>query len=246
MAEMSQLEAMFGRPVAASNRPAAYNRPEGGSDRLTTPHVSKLNLGCGDRVVDGWTNVDYALGARLSKLPFFAAVNRRLRIFTTVDWDSRIVLHNLTTRFPWPDSSVDVVYSSHTLEHFHKEDGRAFLKECHRVLRTRGIIRIVVPDLRFTIMEYIDGRLPADDFVCKLDVLLSNTNGLLKNQLAALTQLPHAHKCMYDSKRLIEVLEELGFTASSKAAFDSDIDDIEAIEAEGRTENAVVVEGRKR
>jgi ubiquinone/menaquinone biosynthesis C-methylase UbiE len=197
-------------------------------------------------VIDGWTNVDYALGARLAKLPFFSAVNRRIKIFTTVDWDRRIVLHNLTTRFPWPDSSVDVVYSSHTLEHFRKEDGRAFLKECHRVLRTGGIIRIVVPDLRVTIMEYMDGRLPADDFVGKLDVLFSPSNGMLRTQLAALTQLPHAHKCMYDSKRLVEVLNEVGFTASSRAAFDSDIDDIEAIEAAGRTENAVVVEGRKR
>jgi predicted SAM-dependent methyltransferase len=207
--------------------------------------VMKLNLGCGDRVIDGWTNVDYALGARLSKLPFFSAVNRRVKLFN-LDWDRRIVLHNLTTRFPWPDSSVDVVYSSHTLEHFRKEDGRAFLKECHRVLRGDGIIRIVVPDLRVTIQEYIDGRLPADDFVGKLDVLFSPANGMLRTQLAALTQLPHAHKCMYDSKRLVEVLDELGFTASSRAAFDSDIEDIEAIEAEGRTENAVVVEGRKR
>lgn len=107
----------------------------------------KLNLGCGDHVIEGWTNVDYALDARLNRLPLFRVVNRKLRIFST-DWDKRIVLHDLTKRFPWPDSSVDVVYSAHALEHFTKEHGRAFLAECYRVLRPRGIIRIVVPDLR--------------------------------------------------------------------------------------------------
>jgi len=30
----------------------------------------KLNLGCGNQVVEGWVNVDYALGARFAKIPF--------------------------------------------------------------------------------------------------------------------------------------------------------------------------------
>jgi hypothetical protein len=86
----------------------------------------KVNLGCGDRVVDGWTNVDYALGARLSRVPLIGTINRKLHVFN-VEWDRRIVIHDLLTRFPWPDSSVAVAYSSHTLEHFDKTAGRAFL-----------------------------------------------------------------------------------------------------------------------
>ena len=205
----------------------------------------KLNLGCGDRVIEGWTNVDYALGARLSRVPLFRAVNRRLGIFS-VDWDKRIVLHDLTTRFPWPDSSVEVVYSSHTLEHFTKEHGRAFLAECYRVLRPRGIIRIVVPDLRVSVEDYLEGRVRADDFVRTLDVLPIHAASASKNRLARFTQLAHTHKCMYDTKRLLEILDEVGFTATGRGAFDSDIDDICAIERESRTRNAVVVEGRKR
>ena len=205
----------------------------------------KLNLGCGDRVVEGWTNVDYSLGARLMKVPFFKAVNKRLRIFN-VDWDARIVLHDLTRPLPWPDSSVDVVYSSHTLEHFSKEDGRAFLTECHRVLRPGGIIRILVPDLGFTVGEYLQGRLKADDFVRELDVLATNSHGVLKNAVAPFTQTAHMHKCMYDAQRLIDILDELGFSGSSRAGFDSEIDDIQRIEREERTRHAVVVEGRKR
>jgi hypothetical protein len=51
---------------------------------------------------------------------------------------------------------------------------------------------------------------------------------------------------MYDNPRLLEILNEAGFQAASRAAFDSDIDDIRLVESEERTENAVIVEGRKR
>ena len=51
-----------------------------------------------------------------------------------LDWSDTIYLHDLTKTFPWPDASIDVVYSSHTLEHLSKEDGHRFLAECHRVI----------------------------------------------------------------------------------------------------------------
>lgn len=206
----------------------------------------KLNLGCGSQIVDGWVNVDYAMGARLNRLPLFRLVNKRLHLFKNVDWDERIFLHDLATRFPWPDSSVDVVYSSHTLEHFNKEQGLLFLRECHRVLRPGGIIRILVPDLRCMIDDYLNGNVRADDFVNELSVLPGNHLSGLKNRLVPLMQSHHTHKCMYDSGRLVEILGEIGFTASSRGAFDSDIDDVRAIERESRTQEAVVVEGRKR
>jgi ubiquinone/menaquinone biosynthesis C-methylase UbiE len=203
----------------------------------------KLNLGCGSQVPDGWVNVDYGLGARFAKVPFFVALNRKVKLFN-LDWNKKIYLHDLTKKFPWVDSSIDIVYSSHTLEHFSKEDGRRFLAECHRVLRNNGIIRIVVPDLRHHVIEYIEGRIHSDDFVEKLGVLYGTSNNALKKRLSPFIQFPH--KCMYDSPRLIEILNDIGFDASNRGAFDSDISDIRLVELEDRTANAVIVEGRKR
>ena len=203
----------------------------------------KLNLGCGSQVPDGWINVDYAMGARFMKIPLFRAFNKKLKIFN-LDWNERIYLHDLTKKFPWADSSIAIVYSSHTLEHFSKEDGQRFLVECHRVLRKDGIIRIVVPDLHHDVIEYLEGRIKADDFIQNLGVLYGNSNNNLKKRLAPFFQFPH--KCMYDNSRMIEILDEIGFEAKTRAAFDSDIEEIRLVELEGRTENAVIVEGRKR
>lgn len=64
-----------------------------------------------------------------------------------------------------------------------------------------------------------------------------------KNRLNPFIQLPH--KCMCDGERLVDISRELGFDASSRAAFDSAIDDIRTIELEDRTVNALIVEGWK-
>lgn len=202
----------------------------------------KLNLGCGSVVLDGWVNVDYAFGARIARIPLFSALNRKLRIFN-MDWNRKIHIHNLKKKFPWKDSTVDVVYSSHTLEHFSRQEGRIFLEECYRVLRKGGLLRIVVPDLGCIIREYSEGRLRADELVEHLGVLYGNKSSKFKDKLSPFISFPH--KCMYDTPALLSVFHDLQFKAESRKPFDSAIEDIEAIELEGRTQNAVIVEGVK-
>lgn len=202
----------------------------------------KLNLGCGAQVVDGWTNVDFGVGARFAKVPLFSALNRKLGLFKQ-DWDPRIHLHDLTRPFPWPDASVDVVYTSHTLEHFAREAGLTFLTECRRVLKAGGILRIVVPDLQHWVREYTEGRMAAEAFVESIGVLYRLSGNPIKDRLASFIQYPH--RCLYDTPALLRIVTGLGFEARSRAGFDSGIPDIRVIEMEEQTRNAVVVEGVK-
>ncbi len=90
-----------------------------------------LNLGCGSFVHDEWTNVD-----------FFSS-------------SEKVIAHNLLQGVPFAANSFDAVYHSHVLEHFGKADARAFLAECHRVLKPGGVLRIVVPDLEGIAREYV-------------------------------------------------------------------------------------------
>ncbi|OAQ38608.1 hypothetical protein A5893_14440 [Pedobacter psychrophilus] len=90
-----------------------------------------LNLGCGSRYHNSWTNVDF--------------VSNSLDVIT----------HNLLQGIPYKNESFEGVYHSHVLEHFNKNDGKEFLKECYRVLKFKGVIRIAVPDLERIVKEYI-------------------------------------------------------------------------------------------
>jgi len=211
--------------------------------------MTKLNIGCGSVKPQGWINIDYSLGARLSRVPFYSFINRRLKLFdldptgSPWNWDG-VLIRNLTKKFPWSDGSVDVVYASHIIEHFSKQDGLRLIKECHRVLKKNGIIRIIVPDLKVLIDRYNKGNLRSDDFVESLDVLYHSRGSRIKDFLVSFMQFPH--KCMYDTPTMIAVLESIGFEAKSREAFSSQIEDIKVIELAGRTENAVIVEGVKR
>ena len=90
-----------------------------------------LNLGCGQRFHSAWTNIDF------------------------VSCGEGVIAHNLLNGIPFPDNEFDFVYHSHVLEHFEKEDGLFFIKECYRVLKHGGIIRIAVPDLEQIVKKYL-------------------------------------------------------------------------------------------
>lgn len=203
----------------------------------------KLNLGCGTQVVDEWVNVDYSYGARLQKITVIRNIVRWFKLFN-VEWDNRIFIHNLTKPFPWGDDSASVIYSSHTLEHMDRDDGMAFLKECHRVLKPDGIIRIVVPDLEPIVERYINKALLSEHFLEELHVLRGKPpKSLLKRLIWPYIGFPH--QCMYDTESLIRIMKLAGFEVTSEAYADSQISDIRAIEIEERTVDAVVVEGHK-
>lgn len=66
-----------------------------------------------------------------------------------------MIAANLGYGIPLPDEAFDVVYHSHLLEHFTKPAAAAFLKECFRVLRPGGVIRVAVPDLEAIARNYL-------------------------------------------------------------------------------------------
>lgn len=90
-----------------------------------------VNLGCGARWLPDWINIDF----RCDNINVFQ--------------------HNLLQGVPLPDASADSIYLSHCLEHFALQVAEAFLRECGRVLKPSGILRVVVPDLEQTARFYL-------------------------------------------------------------------------------------------
>lgn len=91
-----------------------------------------VNLGCGNHYHPDWTNID---------------------ITTT---GPGVIAHDLSQGIPLPTNSCDAVYHSHVLEHLRREDSLPFLRECYRVLKPSGIIRVVVPDLEIICRLYLE------------------------------------------------------------------------------------------
>lgn len=90
-----------------------------------------LNLGCGSHFHKDWINIDFS------------------------PKNAQIIEYNLLNGIPFNDNEFNVVYHSHLLEHLSKKDGILLVKECHRVLKPGGIIRVVVPDLEIISIEYL-------------------------------------------------------------------------------------------
>jgi predicted SAM-dependent methyltransferase len=105
-----------------------------------------LNLGCGSTYNAAWTNVDF--------------------ISTGKD----VIACNLLAGIPLSDNSFEAVYHSHVLEHFPKDKALFFIKECYRVLKKDGTIRVAIPDLEQIALNYIKYLKEAVDKVPKADV----------------------------------------------------------------------------
>lgn len=107
-----------------------------------------LNLGCGNRTHEAWINIDYSRTARLKGLWF-------VQPFVSICLPQGYLNHDLRHGIPFADGTVDVVYSSHLLEHLEHGYALAFIQECYRVLKPGGVVRIVVPDLEKVVTYYL-------------------------------------------------------------------------------------------
>ena len=101
--------------------------------------VSRLNLGCGLRFHPDWTNLD------------------------VVSHHPSVRAHNVCESIPFDEASFDVVYHSHLLEHLTRTQADAFLRECRRVLKPGGTLRVVVPDLEQIARLYLKALEAAQD-----------------------------------------------------------------------------------
>jgi predicted SAM-dependent methyltransferase len=93
-----------------------------------------VNLGAGDAGLPGWINVDRASAPNVNCI-----------------CDAR-------KRLPFEQRSVKGIFTEHFVEHLdYGEEVPHFLSECHRVLQTGGVIRIIVPDAERYIRAYVTG-----------------------------------------------------------------------------------------
>lgn len=224
----------------------------------------KVNLGCGPGPQpSGWVHIDGSWNARLARFHSLRRALSSMRIIPAENaelaWEPDLVPANLCKQLPFGSGTVDYVYASHVFEHLYNDDARRLLLECHRMLRPGGIIRLVVPDLRWLAQRYLaevsrpeataDSDPPADRFMEDLHLRPPSRPGghFLFRAYSALTEF-HTHKWMYDAESLIQRLSAAGFQSVEQRPFlDSRIPGIDQVEKGYRVLDGagICVEGQK-
>ena len=178
--------------------------------------MDRINIGCGDVPTRGWHNYDNSLSVRLAHwltltriLMKLGLISPKQKKFISAVRQEGIKYVDAVRSIPHANGSIAVIYTCHMLEHLDRQDARSFLLEVRRVLVSGGIIRIVVPDLRYHIEQYLqDGD--ADLFMENLFTTSPSNVGLL-NKLRYLLVGDRHHKWMYDAHSLCQMLISLGF-----------------------------------
>jgi len=162
-------------------------------DYFDTHATRCVQIGCGKNLIPGWLNADYS--------PRF----------------EEVIYLDATKPFPFPDNSVDYIFTEHMIEHVTYTDGQKMLKECHRVLKPGGRIRVSTPNLRnIASLMSQPATEEARNYIRKVSAKYIPLNtqhlpGFVVNNFF----WDFWHLFVYDPDTLRQTLEEAGFAPSS-------------------------------
>ena len=97
-----------------------------------------INFGSGAFFHNRWKNYDYPGQSNYYK----SIQGSEGKDFYAIDLCS----YNLSV--PEPDESVNLIYCSHTLEHIDSKSSIRFLRECFRILKKDGVMRVALPNTK--------------------------------------------------------------------------------------------------
>ena len=176
----------------------------------------RINIGCGQTPTVGWRNFDNSLSLWLAKIPLLPELLKRINFLGPQQYEnilfarsSNIERLDATRGFPFPDETVDVVYSSHMLEHLDQSEARIFLSEAKRILISGGILRLAVPDLRKQVDRYVTSG-NADEFIAGTRMCVPRPRTIQEKIKYLLIGGRH-HQWMYDGQSLCRLLQSSGF-----------------------------------
>jgi predicted SAM-dependent methyltransferase len=106
----------------SSTQFAKWRASQAVNEYITSHPIRKLQIGAGPNSLKEWLNTD-------------------------IEPAKDQVYLDATAPFPIPSNSFDYVFAEQLIEHVTLTDGQAMLRECHRILRDGGKIRIATPNL---------------------------------------------------------------------------------------------------
>lgn len=103
------------------------------------------------------------------------------------------------SNLPFQDNSVDLIYASHVLEYFDRQEAEDLLKRWYNKLKPGGIVRLAVPDFTQIVRLYLDAGYSLSKFL-----------GPLYGKMPMGQEMIY-HRTAYDFQELENLLEICGF-----------------------------------
>jgi predicted SAM-dependent methyltransferase len=159
-----------------------------------------------------------------------------------------------TQRFPFKDGTFQYIYTEHMIEHVAYQRALYMLRECYRVMRKGGVIRVITPDLG-AILGLHSGNLCADQqkylfWFCQTFV----PPECPPNAASAINTMFRlwGHQFIYDEETLADTMRAAGFSSVTRWLIgDSNHPDLRDLGNEQRYPEgllnfeSVTLEGRK-
>ncbi|WP_422001454.1 class I SAM-dependent methyltransferase [Reyranella sp.] len=185
-------------------------------DYLSRTAAPKLHVGCGRHILPGWLNADTYIQDPALPVYWFDA----------------------SRSFPFADETFEYVFSEHMIEHISHAAGLRMLRECRRVLKPGGVLRVSTPDLDFLLDLRRPDKSPLQEAYIRW-AAETNTPGIPDptNVTFLINNFVRdwGHTFIYDEKTLVQSLRLAGFSDLRKCGLqESSVDCLRDLENEGR------------
>jgi len=175
-----------------------------------------VQYGAGNVGIPGWVNFDASPTLQIQKIPILGSLlKKRLNCI----FDDAIEYGDIVKGLPLIHNSVDGLFCSHVLEHLTRADFDVALNNSFNYMKPGGGFRIIVPDLRIFIQEYMNAsgsnnhstKANAAEQFCRDTCLgITGTRANLLSRINAVFS-NSAHRWMWDYDALNEALHVHGF-----------------------------------
>jgi len=142
--------------------------------------MTRLHLGSGPQILEGWVNID------------------------NVEYPGIDHLLDVTAGLPFED--VSFIFAEHFIEHLAYNDARTLLRECRRVLRDDGVLRLSTPNLDWVWASHYRLDLSEEQQVQGCFAI----NGAFRGW---------GHQFLYNERTLCATLHDAGFAKVERRAY---------------------------
>lgn len=177
-----------------------------------------FNFGCGESPVSGFINVD-----------FYSALG------------NKYLDYQVDFRYPLKiaDEVADGIFTEHMIEHLSYNEAEGFFKECHRILKKNGVLRVICPDVSKFIQAYVSPEIHQE--------FLKSEAPLTTTPMEALSDITQGwdHKSAWDFDTMSLYMKRAGFSETINCSFAQGRLEVLLVDKKERERQSLYVEAVK-